>query len=907
MTTFTGTAANESIQPGNVSGTVTRPIGAVPDAGADSLNGGGGNDTLDGGGGLDSIFGGTGDDRIVGRAGAFSYNGGTDTDTFDPFGVLSLVGVALSGFEILELDASTLTLSAAQLADFDTIARDSLATTGNIVISAAGLAITEVTELATLTVAGSSGNDTLAFTTSGATLTDITIDGNAGNDSLVGGGGDDSLDGGLDNDTLLGKGGNDSLVGGSGADSLSGGDGNDTLDLGAGYSANGGIGNDLFRVFGNLTLPATIEGGDGTDTFEAQGTITLDAAVVISGIENLAVDSAVLTLTSAQLTEFFMIIGDAGATTGNIVITGGGILQVGVGGTITLLNVTGSAVADNLIFNSAATADLNVDAGDGDDFVYGEDGQDTLRGGAGNDTLRANTGSDSLEGNDGNDVLLGADGDSLAGGLGDDFLRIQVPGLYATGSLDGGDGIDTLSRGSGALNFGAAVLIQNIEILALDDTFGAASMTTAQLDGFTTIDGTSDFTTVGSLTLIAGGTAQVAVDQLTTLNVTATAGTYDLTFTSLINPLTAMNITLGAGNDTINTNDGADSIIGGAGNDRIVSDGGADTVTGGAGNDSISVRTGDSVDGGGDNDLLTVGDILNEAVGANTTIQGGGGQDTLTAGGTVVFDTAVVISLVERLALDADVVSLSAAQLDSFEGIIADGGATTGVLALTTFGAAAVEVSGLTTLQVTGTANGESLTFNTTGPTDADIVSDAGAGNDTLVSDAGDDALTGDDGDDSLSGLGGLDLLLGGDGNDTLLGGGGADTMTGGDGADLLIGGAGRDRLKGQAGSDLFRFNGPADAGDNISDFVAGDDLVQISAAGFGGGLLAGAALAAGQLVVQAGSKATSATGVGQFIFNTDKSLLLWDADGSGGAKEVKIAKFGGVASLATSDFEIIA
>ena len=59
--------------------------------------------------------------------------------------------------------------------------------------------------------------------------------------------------------------------------------------------------------------------------------------------------------------------------------------------------------------------------------------------------------------------------------------------------------------------------------------------------------------------------------------------------------------------------------------------------------------------------------------------------------------------------------------------------------------------------------------------------------------------------------------------------------------------------------------------------------------------------------MVQAGSKATSPAGVGQFIFNTDKSLLLWDADGAGGAKEVKIAKFPGLTSLAVTDFDVIA
>jgi hypothetical protein len=68
-----------------------------------------------------------------------------------------------------------------------------------------------------------------------------------------------------------------------------------------------------------------------------------------------------------------------------------------------------------------------------------------------------------------------------------------------------------------------------------------------------------------------------------------------------------------------------------------------------------------------------------------------------------------------------------------------------------------------------------------------------------------------------------------------------------------------------------------------------------------------GVPLAAGQLVVHASNQSTSPTGTGQFVFNTGTSILLWDADGSGGATGIKIAKLQGVTTLSTGDFDIIA
>jgi Ca2+-binding RTX toxin-like protein len=100
------------------------------------------------------------------------------------------------------------------------------------------------------TIYGYDGNDTLS--------------GGLGNDTLDGGSGNDSLDGGNGNDTLYGGAGSDTLVGGAGNDFLSGGDGDDDIVVGAGDTAYGGSGDDVFTVNPALTGNAgiTIIGGE---------------------------------------------------------------------------------------------------------------------------------------------------------------------------------------------------------------------------------------------------------------------------------------------------------------------------------------------------------------------------------------------------------------------------------------------------------------------------------------------------------------------------------------------------------------------------------------------------------------------------------------------------------------------
>jgi Ca2+-binding RTX toxin-like protein len=149
--------------------------------------------------------------------------------------------------------------------------------------------------------------------------------------------------------------------------------------------------------------------------------------------------------------------------------------------------------------------------------------------------------------------------------------------------------------------------------------------------------------------------------------------------------------------------------------------------------------------------------------------------------------------------------------------------------------------------------------------------------------------------------------MSGGAGADTLKGEDGNDVLLGGEGSDLLEGGSGRDSLTGGAEADRFLFGAPGQGPDSVTDFISGEDMLLISAAGFNLGLGAGAAMPTALLVNNMTGRATSAQGVGQFIYETDVRTLWWDADGGSTSGRVTIATFAGVPSLTTSDFTIIA
>ena len=177
-----------------------------------------------------------------------------------------------------------------------------------------------------------------------------------------------------------------------------------------------------------------------------------------------------------------------------------------------------------------------------------------------------------------------------------------------------------------------------------------------------------------------------------------------------------------------------------------------------------------------------------------------------------------------------------------------------------------------------------------------------GLDNRMQASDGG-DRLDGGGGDDLLLGGVAADELNGGNGEDSLLGGAGDDMLRGGAGDDLLVGGLGDDLLVGGAGADAFRFLEAAEGGDRIRGFRGGEDWLEFSAPGFGGGLEEGMDLAAtGRFVL--GGAATEA--FGQFLFQPRGGALLWDVDGTGEEGPVLLAILEGRSGLTAADLHIL-
>ncbi len=146
----------------------------------------------------------------------------------------------------------------------------------------------------------------------------------------------------------------------------------------------------------------------------------------------------------------------------------------------------------------------------------------------------------------------------------------------------------------------------------------------------------------------------------------------------------------------------------------------------------------------------------------------------------------------------------------------------------------------------------------------------------------------------TITGNGGFNILSGGGGNDTLIGG---------DDNDNLVGGAGNDSLIGGNGMDSFYFYSQTEGVDTITQFSVGNDTIDVSAAGFGGGLTAGAAITTDQF--RTGARAGDAGD--RFIYNSTTGALFFDADGIGGTAQVQIATLSPQLVMTNTDIFVFA
>ncbi len=117
----------------------------------------------------------------------------------------------------------------------------------------------------------------------------------------------------------------------------------------------------------------------------------------------------------------------------------------------------------------------------------------------------------------------------------------------------------------------------------------------------------------------------------------------------------------------------------------------------------------------------------------------------------------------------------------------------------------------------------------------------------------------------------------------------------------IIIGNAGNNVLKGGAGADTFVFGkfGAANGLDHLNDFVTAVDHLSFTGAGYG--IAAGHVLGAAELSLT--GVATSAAGVGQFVYNSTTHTLSWDSNGVAAGGMTDIVVFDNGATPHAGDF----
>jgi Ca2+-binding RTX toxin-like protein len=658
-------------------------------------------------------------------AGGESYTGGTGVDTLllATASAINLSSVTInSDVETLQATGAV-SLTAAQLGNFSTVAAGAVTVTTAGAIDLAGANV--VVGTITLNAGGNALN----------------LNGTTASYTVVGGNGADTVVGALQADSIGTGAGNDSLSGGGGDDTLTGGTGIVTV--------NGGSGDDRFVILAQNHLGAgeSYDGGAGFDTLDLQtgAAVNLSAVTIGATIEALQSGGAV-SLTAAQLGGFSFI-----TTTGAITLTGAGIADLAGTGVFTAaFNLSGAG--NTLDLGGAVLAGYTVNGGAAADSVIGGEKGDLLNGAGGNDTLLGGGGSNTLNGDDGNDLLTaGTGGDVLTGGAGvdtvhgdagSDVLVILDQADLAVGEIyDGGIGDDLLDvELAGAIDL-SAVTITGVERLAAG---GNVSLTAAQLDGFATI-ATSP---ASAIILTTGGVVDLSGASVFAGSIVLNAAGNNL---SLTDTDSSYVVNGGNGGDTVIGGGFADAINTGGGNDRIDGGAGSDTVTGGGGIDTVGGGTGD--------DRLV---ILGQGnLGAGEIYDGSIGRDTLDLQTAAAIDlSAVSVTSIEVLH-SGGAVSLTAAQLDAFSTI------STGTITLT--GTGVVDLSGANVF----TTAFNLFTFGNTLDL-TDVVSSAF----TVNGNAAADTVIGGDLGDTLNGGGSNDVITGHAGDDVMDGGAATDTFT---------------------------------------------------------------------------------------------------------------------------------
>ena len=490
--------------------------------------------------------------------------------------------------------------------------------------------------------------------------------------TIKSGGGADALDGGNANDTIHGNDGADTIDGNEGLDSLSGGAGNDTFTLNTKAEYVTAYGTDI------------IDGGAGTDT------------VTFTGAQNLTAAN----LSTISNTESWTIPSGSDLTISDAVLAANPGLAFNFAGNGTLS--TGEDTAGASLMSTAI--DIRSTAA-GNLKLVGSSSADTFTFQA-TETLTAD---DTIDGNGGSDIIRIENDDAFTGVAGDGVGN-------ATGATIGAN----------------ITNVEKVTAIDLGADNNAGNVTVTILSGFTSasleIDGSQ---LDANVTTLSQG-EQLIVSNASDAALTVTGGSFGDSITS-----------------TDTSALGADNISGGAGNDTITSGGGSDTILGGDGIDSITGQQGaDSIDAGAGNDIIIVADDDHFKVsGGVETVKGGAGTDTL--------------SFTETAALTLTAPELS--ELYSVEKIALAG---TGAQSLT-FGNATFTNLGNDSLTITTTTGDATTSIDGSAVSNgAFLIIDDGSNtnNDTLIGGTGDDIFR----TSGTNMFNADDVITGGAGDDTI-------------------------------------------------------------------------------------------------------------------------------------------
>jgi Ca2+-binding RTX toxin-like protein len=380
--------------------------------------------------------------------------------------------------------------------------------------------------------------------------------------------------------SLYGMDGNDSLSGGTGADTMFGGLGDDTYTVdntGDTIGENSGEGTDQVNSSVTYTLPANAENLTLTGAAVINGTGTNDPNILIGnaaanslvgngGGDTLNGGAGADIMSGGAGNDAYMV--DNALDTVNEAVGGG---TDTVQSSVTYALAVGSEVENVILTGAALNAtgnefDNSLTGNGYNNILNGGTGGDAMAGGAGNDTYvvdnpldtvteAVGAGTDLVQSSI--DYVLGGDLENLTltgtanlNGTGNDLAN-SLTGNSGNNILDGGAGKDTVAGGLG------------------DDTYKVNLTVTGTIE-----DTISEAASAGTDTVVVLGTANLAA--AATLTVGVNQENYDISGTGA----TLLNLTGGAGSNTLVGNDAANLINGATG---------ADTMTGGKGNDIYTV------------------------------------------------------------------------------------------------------------------------------------------------------------------------------------------------------------------------------------------------------------------------------------------------------------------------------